>query len=402
MSSRLTSLLVKDGVTSVKDIERALRAQVFRGGSIDTALLEAQSLPENTLVIYQGRASGYRTATPAELENVDSELAKIFTLEYSQTHGVVPLKEDTNSLHLLTFEVISEDVARTLHLELKRDIEFCIAPQYRFAIIQHQLWGKDCTPRLLALYERQQNPRPRKRNYRFPSQIDKEPSSGGKPQPNHIKREKESALWNQRNIPSFDRSPLSVKAAMQKIQTAQNLDSVFFALLRATKFCANFSAILTVHGSSIVGRTGIGPENSDPLILSKRISEILLPLDVESPFRRVVSSGAPYIGPITSADVEVNKMVSLLGHSIPKNALLLPILFHNLVVAIIVGHSGEVDVEVSDVSEILPLATLAKTTFETLVGNTGKQVTFPAFDGDEGVEITYEYSRKSNASTRKI
>jgi hypothetical protein len=56
--SALTSLLVRDDVVSVRQIEDALERQVLEGGELDTALLELSDVPENVLIAY--RAVSFR------------------------------------------------------------------------------------------------------------------------------------------------------------------------------------------------------------------------------------------------------------------------------------------------------------------------------------------------------
>src|SRR3569623_275266 len=57
MASRLSSLLVRDGLVGVKRMEKAYQRQVIYGGSLDTILLEMNLLPEERLTQYLARAS---------------------------------------------------------------------------------------------------------------------------------------------------------------------------------------------------------------------------------------------------------------------------------------------------------------------------------------------------------
>ena len=54
MPSRLSSLLVRDGLVGVKRMEKAFQRQVIYGGSLDTILLEMTLVPED-------RMSAHRT-----------------------------------------------------------------------------------------------------------------------------------------------------------------------------------------------------------------------------------------------------------------------------------------------------------------------------------------------------
>ena len=64
MPSRLSSLLVRDGLVGVKRMEKAFQRQVIYGGSLDTILLEMNLLPEERLTQYLALASGLPLIAP--------------------------------------------------------------------------------------------------------------------------------------------------------------------------------------------------------------------------------------------------------------------------------------------------------------------------------------------------
>jgi hypothetical protein len=66
MPSRLSSLLVRDGLVGVKRMEKAFQRQVIYGGSLDTILLEMALVPEDRLTQYLALASGLPPASRAE------------------------------------------------------------------------------------------------------------------------------------------------------------------------------------------------------------------------------------------------------------------------------------------------------------------------------------------------
>src|SRR5271170_175596 len=64
--SRLSSLLVRDGLVGVKRMEKAFQRQVIYGGSLDTILLEINAVPEERLTQYLALASGLLPSELAE------------------------------------------------------------------------------------------------------------------------------------------------------------------------------------------------------------------------------------------------------------------------------------------------------------------------------------------------
>ena len=71
MTSRLSSLLVRDGVIGVKRMEKAFQRQVLYGGGLDTILLEMGEITEQRLLQYLSLATGLPPANAGELEPSD-------------------------------------------------------------------------------------------------------------------------------------------------------------------------------------------------------------------------------------------------------------------------------------------------------------------------------------------
>src|SRR4030095_5425646 len=77
MTSRLSSLLVRDGVIGVKRMEKAFQRQVLFGGALDTILLEMREISEQRLLQYLSLSSGLPPATTGELEHIDPNVSAI-------------------------------------------------------------------------------------------------------------------------------------------------------------------------------------------------------------------------------------------------------------------------------------------------------------------------------------
>ena len=81
MPSRLSSLLVRDGLVGVRRMEKAFQRQVIYGGSLDTILLELGMVPEERLCQYLALSSGLPPASRAELELIDPAAVALLPLE---------------------------------------------------------------------------------------------------------------------------------------------------------------------------------------------------------------------------------------------------------------------------------------------------------------------------------
>ncbi len=147
-------------------------------------------------------------------------------------------------------------------------------------------------------------------------------------------------------------SPLAVVRARELLATADDRDTVFLTLLRATRARARYAGLLTVQGGAVIGRIALAETGID----TAPISSVLIPLDASSPFRSVTKSLKPHIGPLVAGDAGIDSMVMRMGGAMPPSALLMPVVLRDRVVAIVFAHRGHSDLKLVDVAELLPLA----------------------------------------------
>ena len=89
-------------------------------------------------------------------------------------------------------------------------------------------------------------------------------------------------------------APLSIVAAREALVAAEDRDTVFLTLLRAARTRARWAGLLTVQGGAAIGRVALAETDLD----TAEVNTILIPLDAASPFRTVVSSHQPHVGPV--------------------------------------------------------------------------------------------------------
>jgi hypothetical protein len=146
-------------------------------------------------------------------------------------------------------------------------------------------------------------------------------------------------------------SPLAIVRARELLATAEDRDTIFLTLLRAARSKARYAALLTVQGGAAIGRVALAETGVDV----GAIANVLIPLDVVSPFRSVVNNQQPHIGSLGTTDPAIDAMVIRLGGTVPPSALILPIVLRDRVVAIVVAHRVHSDLKLVDVAELLPL-----------------------------------------------
>src|SRR3989442_6545338 len=101
MPSRLSSLLVRDGLVGVKRMEKPSQREVIYGGSLDTILLEMTLVPEDRLTQYLALASGLPPAARDEGIAVAPNAAEMISKDLSFQFRAVPLALEGEALRVL-------------------------------------------------------------------------------------------------------------------------------------------------------------------------------------------------------------------------------------------------------------------------------------------------------------
>src|SRR4051794_22793199 len=101
MPSRLSSLLVRDGLVGVKRMEKAFQRQVIYGGSLDTILLEMNLVPEERLTQYLALASGLPPAARDEGQTRSEDALAIITQELAERYRAVPVAVEGEAMRVL-------------------------------------------------------------------------------------------------------------------------------------------------------------------------------------------------------------------------------------------------------------------------------------------------------------
>ncbi len=151
MASRLSSLLVRDGLVGVKKMEQVFQRQVIYGGAIDSILLEMKLVPEERLVQYLSLANGLPPATFDETNVFDANAVKKCPEDVARVYGVAPLSVEGDALRVLVRDPV--DLARLEELadQLEVPIQPLIVPEYRFHVVFDRAFGRQTEARFATL-----------------------------------------------------------------------------------------------------------------------------------------------------------------------------------------------------------------------------------------------------------
>ena len=422
MPSRLSSLLVRDGLVGVKRMEKAFQRQVIYGGSLDTILLEMNLVPEDRLTQYLALASGLPPAKRDEAERIADDALALIASEISQQFRAVPLQLDGEGLRVLVCSPLEIDELEDLADLLDRPLQPLITPEYRWHLAHAHAYGQEPPARFRTLSRTLEietaaapvgraksvivdekpaitkvttrplpvptpiasdqptqkidvDPPSKKRSTLVGINVPIDPPKSPRPRndgvpdepfvPPNVTFAQTAPLVAPPVAPPTRKSepiatvgrdsPLAIVRARELLATAEDRDTVFLTLLRAARSKARYAALLTVQGGAVIGRVALAEQGVDV----GQIANVLVPLDVVSPFRSVVNNQQPHIGSLASNDEHIDAMIIRLGGSLPPSALILPIVLRDRVVAIVVAHRVHSDLKLVDVAELLPLGAAA-------------------------------------------
>jgi len=164
MPSRLSSLLVRDGLVGVKRMEKAFQRQVIYGGSLDTILLEMSLLPEDRLTQYLALASGLPPARRDEGAHVAAEALALVTSEIAAQFRAIPLSLDPagrtkssamfsgdEALRVLVCSPLEITELEDLADLLDRPLQPLITPEYRWHLAYARAYELDAPARFTTL-----------------------------------------------------------------------------------------------------------------------------------------------------------------------------------------------------------------------------------------------------------
>jgi hypothetical protein len=151
MPSRLSSLLVRDGLVGVKRMEKAFQRQVIYGGSLDTILLEMGLVPEERLTQYLALASGLPPAARDEGAVLDPDAVATVAQGLAEHYRAVPVALENGAVRVLVCAPLELTELEDLADLLDRPLQPLIAPEYRWNLVYASAYGLDPPARFTTL-----------------------------------------------------------------------------------------------------------------------------------------------------------------------------------------------------------------------------------------------------------
>jgi len=151
MTSRLSSLLVRDGLVRVHRMEHVFQRQVIYGGSLDTILLELELVDDHRLQQYLSLATGLPPQSNGA-PDIDAEaLRSVCNEDMAKKYQVVPAEQDGRALRVLVCDPVEVEALEGLADELDMSVQPMVVPEYQFRMSFSELFGGETDERFSKL-----------------------------------------------------------------------------------------------------------------------------------------------------------------------------------------------------------------------------------------------------------
>jgi hypothetical protein len=427
-SSRLSSLLVRDGLIGVKRMEQAFQRQVIYGGALDTILLEMGSITEERLVEYLSLASGLPPADKDLLSVFDPRAVQVCPRELAEEYHVVPVTFDGDALRVLVTDPVDLANLEALATRINAPVQPFVIPEFRFNQLVERIFGVPAGSRFQSLAARlsaAQRPHPpepsvivedveirRVAETKTPSsrtitgrmstdtvaaameRAERQRRAASQPlpkvEPDTKVEAREPARVEQPAAPAASTpEPITPKIKREEggvvrapWRGGHTIDpkpleprATMELLARAEDRDAVFSTLVrgirsrTRYAAILVVQADMiyGRAAIDVDAPDAGIAQVALPLSAVRVFEQSIMTRSPYIGPVATGRADADAILARMGGVVPPSALVLPLAIRDRVVALVYAHRGADTVSIAEVAEVMPLANDAATALMRLI-----------------------------------
>ena len=361
---RLGTLLLRDAIITLTQLEQSLRAQVLSGGLLGTNLVELGFIDLNTLGRYLARILDTPLAIADHLEKAEPKLIEALGAVMADRHSAVPLRfedDDSNTVAVAMRDPNDASEIDAISKHLNRKIRAYVAPELRIFYYLERYYGI----------------RRRTRFTRAPDGESKAPSSRrerratqpfrGLNQPAVVsitpKKDRESPA-PAAPAPAAD-TLCTFKDASISIDASTHRDDIAKSILRFSVGRFECAAAFTIRSGFAIGwlaqARGLGRD---------ALQRLNLPLAAASVFQTAHDSKKPYRGPALTPGHPLEKelwSIMALDYK-PTDIQVVPVCISEDVVNLFYAHSGAgMQAKDSHVSELVQLAELAAKVYERMV-----------------------------------
>jgi len=301
---RMGQKLIQAGMISEKQLSSALERQMLMGGRLGTNLLELGFVSETALVEFLGKLYNVPPVKISELEEISPEITKLISKEIAKKHQAVPFHRER--------KVIKMVMANPHDLEALQELQFITG-----SVIKPHLASE---VRLLYALERYYQI---ERHLRYVSVLDEERKQ--------FEAEEKAPVKKEATAEELD---AALEEAKREWVEVKDRDKAIATFLKTVHVGLPRVAMFLVRSGNISGWRGF------PSSRQSEIIKLLYKLQDLPHFNTVASSKNFYQGPLSSSP-HYESLYNALGGGAPKQALIVPIMIGENVVAILYGDNQD-------------------------------------------------------------
>ena len=366
---RLGTLLLRDAVIGLNQLEEALRAQVLYGGRLGTNLLELELIDLDTLGVYLSKVHAVPLATAARFEAADPGVVARFGREVAERHtafaiGPEPLRPETIAVAMADPHAVGriDDIQRSLGAPVAP----YVAAELRILYYLEKHYGIQRRPRVLRPGDAAGAEPPvagsrRERRRTQPSPVAAPP----------LVRFEPRTRAPRDTVPRIQAvAPLvTLEVAAREVENATHRDQIADAVIDLAGGRLGAAGLFIVRAQAAIGWRGLSAEG-------KRLSggafeQLALPLGGSSVLQACFDTGKVHHGVSPSAGKPIERQIwAALGvkpADEPEEMLVVPVLLKKRVINLIYGHGPGRGITATHVIELTDLAELISEGYERLI-----------------------------------
>jgi hypothetical protein len=355
---KLGTLLLRDGIISLSQLEAALRAQVLYGGRLGTNLVELGFLDVNTLGLYLAQLHSVPCASQQQFQNADKAAIKVFGAELADLYTAFPLGYQDRAMVVALSEPGSVSTVEALARHCGYPILPHAAAELRILFYMEKHYGLMRKARYLrnASVRVSQPAVPERRRTQPGTAVESpvvrfEPRTRSRPELR----------------PATDRPRITYLDACNSIDNALGRGQIADAMLAFGAGRFDAVVVLLLRGHTAIGWRAYTDSGS---VEPGDLERLALPLSGTSVFQAAHDSARPFRGPPPSvgrpAERRLWRVLSIEAE--PEEMLVVPILVQQRPVNLIYAHGiGGARLENQHTDELVELALRASEAYARLL-----------------------------------
>jgi hypothetical protein len=334
---KLGTLLLRDGIINLDQLEAALRAQVLFGGRLGTNLVELGHVSLDTLTDYLARTLAMPAATQAMFEAADPRILTLVPAALAEKHLVFPLGLEPGDPPRLRLAVAEpRDMAAVAAVEKACGVKVWphVVPELRVLFYLEQAYGITRKPRFVRAAPAADAQPPTGERRRFladaaAAPVSIQPRRNTNP-PVMI------APAAAEPVPAPTPRPASLSDTLDRLEAAENRDAIAEAVLAFARGRLEACVLFLLKGSLALGWRGFAPG-----LEGAGVESVSLPLAAPSCLQSAYDTRVPWRGApgVSGKSLDATLFMRLRQPAAPDEVLTIAVAIGQRVVNLVYAHA---------------------------------------------------------------